>query len=97
MAATHEPANPRLVQVGDKLFPELQFINAMTEAGLAHVTSAVPKGATVRKAMRAVAACKTNDTLQIVRKKALKLLLEHGTPVKAALGVNVVARFPRPD
>jgi hypothetical protein len=88
---------PRLVQVGDKLYPELAFINAMTSAGLRHITESIPQGATVRKAMKVVRASKSRETLKLVRKAALRALLEHGTRVPATLGANVVAVFPAPD
>jgi hypothetical protein len=90
------PAEIRLVQVGAKLYPEAQFIGAMTEAGLQHLESSIPQGSTMRNAMRTVRDSKNEETLLKVRALALRLLLKNAEPALPSKGAKIVAKFPAP-
>lgn len=86
----------RLVMVGRTLYAERDYVQAMVDAGLAHLQQAVPRHAPIGTALAIVEKAKTPETAAVVLTAALMLLRERGKVALPSKGSCVVAKFPDP-
>ena len=97
MSGTTEEG-PRFVMIAENqmCYPEPAFIKAFGDAIIGQLAVAIPQGASVRKAARAVQGMKHTERYKMVLGSALRMLCEsEGVDVEAVQrsGGSVVATF----